>query len=331
MTFSFQSLLTIGLPLIALPLLIHLINLRRHRRVEWAAMEFLLESQRRNKKWILLKQFLLLLLRTAGIALAVLMLAGPILQYQWGRLLGSGSTHHLILLDDSYSMSDRQDQAVIFDEAKRVVELILQQSTVEASDQKLTLLKFSEAQQLSAGASLEVGARLLDRALVEEVEQRLSKTTASEGDAGPLVAVQAALGLPESVEGETRIVYLISDFRSRQWEQSQQLKQALGELRDQSAQLYLVQCVNQMRPNLAITRLEPDSGIRAAGVESWFQLGVANYGNEPALAVIASITQDGHKLPAVKFDEIPPGEEVTRRFRVTFPTAGAHQLQASLE
>ncbi len=32
--------------------MIHLINLRRHRRIEWAAMDFLLESQKRNKKWI---------------------------------------------------------------------------------------------------------------------------------------------------------------------------------------------------------------------------------------------------------------------------------------
>ena len=69
MSFLFQSLLTIGLPLVALPLVIHLINLRRHRRVEWAAMSFLLESQKRNKKWILLQQLLLLLLRTSAVAL----------------------------------------------------------------------------------------------------------------------------------------------------------------------------------------------------------------------------------------------------------------------
>ena len=45
MTFLFQSLLAVGLPLIAVPLLIHLINLRRHRRIQWAAMEFLLKAR----------------------------------------------------------------------------------------------------------------------------------------------------------------------------------------------------------------------------------------------------------------------------------------------
>ncbi len=47
----------------ALPVLIHLINMMRHRRVQWAAMEFLLASQKKNRTWVMLKQLLLLLLR----------------------------------------------------------------------------------------------------------------------------------------------------------------------------------------------------------------------------------------------------------------------------
>ena len=65
-----------GLAAAAGPVIIHLLNRQRYRVVEWAAMDFLLESQKRNKKWIVLKQLLLLLLRTLAIAAAVLMLAG---------------------------------------------------------------------------------------------------------------------------------------------------------------------------------------------------------------------------------------------------------------
>ncbi len=82
-----ESLLWLGLPLIGLPVLIHLINLLRHRRVEWAAMEFLLVSQRKHRRWIILKQFLLLLLRMAAVAMIVFMVAQPLLRAQWGRLV----------------------------------------------------------------------------------------------------------------------------------------------------------------------------------------------------------------------------------------------------
>ncbi len=331
MSFLFQSLLAIGLPLVALPLVIHLINLRRHRRVEWAAMDFLLESQKRSKKWILLQQLLLLLLRTSAVALAVMMLAGPVLQSGWGHHFGQGTTHHLFLLDDSYSMADRWEQSTAFEEAKRALSVILEEAAQQTVNQKLTLVRFSTARELSAGAAPKIGERLLDRTLREEVQSLLGDMQYAESDAGPLEALGAALGMPEPTADEARIVYLVSDFRSRQWSEDNQLRQMLGQLREKCAQLHLVQCVDTTRPNLAITRLEPEAGIRAASVETWFEITVANYGDQPAVATAAGIVQDGHKLPAVVFGEIPSREEVTRRFRVTFPTAGAHQLQASLE
>ncbi len=330
MTFLFQSLLTIGLPLIALPLLIHLINLRRHRRVEWAAMDFLLESQKRNKKWIFLRQLLLMLLRTAAVALVVFMLAGPVLQFQWGRFFGKGTTHHLVLLDDSYSMSDRWDRSTAFGEAKRVVEQLLDQATQQPGDQKLTLLRFSQASEFTVGAEGEGLEQSLDRQSYEEIVAKLNNLPVAESDAGPMEAIQAALGLPEPTDAETRIVYLISDFRQEQWQNNTETSELMSQLREQAAQLQLIQCVDQTRPNLAITSLGPESGIRAAGVETWMQLTIANYGEELANAVTATITQDGHKLPAVQFEKIAPGESVTRRFRATFASAGAHQLQATL-
>jgi cytochrome c-type biogenesis protein CcmH/NrfF len=44
------------LPVLGVVILIHIINLRRHRRIEWAAMEFLLASYKRNKTRVILQQ-----------------------------------------------------------------------------------------------------------------------------------------------------------------------------------------------------------------------------------------------------------------------------------
>ena len=61
--------------LAAVPLIIHLINMMRHRRVKWAAMEFLLQSYKKQRNWIFFKQLLLLLLRMAVMIAIVAMLA----------------------------------------------------------------------------------------------------------------------------------------------------------------------------------------------------------------------------------------------------------------
>ena len=64
MTFVHQA-LTWGFLLALAPLLIHLINLMRRKRVQWAAMDFLLRSYKKHRRWIWLKQLLLLLMRMA--------------------------------------------------------------------------------------------------------------------------------------------------------------------------------------------------------------------------------------------------------------------------
>ena len=50
MTFL-QPFILWGLPLILIPVIIHLLNRRRFKRVDWAAMDFLLEAQKLPRKW----------------------------------------------------------------------------------------------------------------------------------------------------------------------------------------------------------------------------------------------------------------------------------------
>ena len=54
--------------LISVPIIIHLINRMRYKRVRWAAMEFLLASYKKHRRWVWLKQLLLMLSRIAIIA-----------------------------------------------------------------------------------------------------------------------------------------------------------------------------------------------------------------------------------------------------------------------
>src|SRR3972149_2597637 len=107
-----------GLLLVGVPVLIHLINMLRQRRVPWAAMEFLLASQKKPRTWLFRKQLLLLLLRMLGVAAVVLMLPQPLLESEWGQWIGGGRTHHVVLLAASFSLSDRWAGPKAFGQAK---------------------------------------------------------------------------------------------------------------------------------------------------------------------------------------------------------------------
>ncbi|MFZ5829065.1 MAG: BatA domain-containing protein, partial [Planctomycetota bacterium] len=130
---------------VSIPIIIHLINMLRHRRVEWAAMEFLLASHKKNRTWVRMKQLLLLLLRMAAMAAIAFMVAQPLLGSRLGGLFGAVNTHHILLLDDSFSMSDRWADTSAFDEAKKVVLRMGVQAAERAEPQTMTLLRFTHA------------------------------------------------------------------------------------------------------------------------------------------------------------------------------------------
>ncbi|NQU19690.1 MAG: BatA domain-containing protein [Candidatus Nealsonbacteria bacterium] len=331
--FAFPNLFWFGaipaLGLIAVPVLIHLINMLRHRRVEWAAMEFLLLSQKKHRTWIILKQLLLLLLRMAAIAAVVFMLAQPRLPSEFDWLPGSTPIHHIVLLDDSYSMSDNWAGTSAFAEAKAVVRQIGKQASAANEQQTLSLLRFSRVGRAEAADMFE------DTVNRDEFIKKLDGTVrafeVSQGSVGPDVALKAIGQLMGSADDQRRIVYLVSDFRSREWNKPVELRKQLAELNDADAELHLINCVERQRPNLAITSLIPSQGLRVAGVQWKMQVSVKNFGTEPAKGVSVSLEEDGEQRPGETFREIGPGLEVHKVFEVNFQGGGPHEMLARLE
>ena len=59
----FQKFILWGLPLVLLPVIIHLINRMRHRPRQWAAMQFLLAATRSSTSHAKLRNLLIMLMR----------------------------------------------------------------------------------------------------------------------------------------------------------------------------------------------------------------------------------------------------------------------------
>lgn len=328
--FLYSTLAVFGLSLVGLPVLIHLINMLRHRRVKWAAMEFLLQSQKRHKKWVILKQLLLLLMRMGAIAALAMMVAQPILRNDLGKALGGTKTHHVVLLDDSFSMTDRWANTNALARAKRVVHLLAERVKDDAGAQTFSLLRFSKAPKLTPGSQPLLYQRDAKAELTLEVEQALAELEASETPAGPTEALKAFLRVMPASEDENRIVYLVSDFRSVQWDEATELRKLLEKVEQAGAAIRLVDCADTRHANLAITQLRAKSGARAAGVETLMEVAVRNFGATTARLVAVELEEDGFSRPSVVIEEILPGETVSRTFRVNFSTAGHHSLIARL-
>jgi hypothetical protein len=108
MTFL-QPFLLFGLPLISLPILIHLINQRRYQTVQWGAMMFLLAANRMSRGYAKLRQMLILLFRVLAIAGLIFAVSRPLAGGWLGRATGGRPDTTLILFDRSPSMQQQGD------------------------------------------------------------------------------------------------------------------------------------------------------------------------------------------------------------------------------
>lgn len=347
--------------LVGVPLVIHLINLLRRRRVQWAAMEFLLASQKKNRRKIILQQWALIAARMASVGLALVLLAGLVLSGDWARLFGQGEAHHLLIVDDSLSMTAQGAAGGAFDRAKEAACRLARQIAQENAPQRVTLLPWSVVADQTWNADDDWVAREVEsQRLAADVEARLRDWQPTQIATPPLAVFEGIERLlSQGRAGEERTVHLVTDFRAGDWRNAPPLRERLERLTAAGVKLHLVNCTLAAEPNVAVTELKLLPGARAAGIPQMLEVSVTNYGATSvdgvsvemsyrplAAAVNSSATAPSageasspafpaveapwSSLPTIAFDPIEPGETQTARLQVRFPAAGDYAMRAAL-
>lgn len=348
--------LTWGFFLALVPLLIHLINLVRRRRVKWAAMDFLLQSYKKHQKWVWLQQLLLLLLRMVVVIVAVAMLAQWLARNQWFSLLSGRVTHHFVVLDDSLSMTERFGGVTAFDQATQTLGRIASQAMAQESPQKITLIRSSRAAGVprdeaaaSVGQVADLNGEPIDARFDLLLEEQRRGMHATQLAVGPRAALELVNELARLTPDEGHVLHVLSDFRNRDWTNPAELKQLLQALDDATDQIQFVNCAPEaVQSNLAVTDVRPSDDVRAAGVPLFIEVTVVNHGQETARRVpvkirstffdplLTAAAEPGKfpgkvdEPPAILVEELAAGQSTTRRAQVFFPRAGQHIVEASL-
>ena len=349
--FLYPALLA-GFFFVAVPLLVHLINMLRHRRQQWAAMDFLLASYRKQKKWIRLRQLLLLLSRLAVAALLIAMLCGWTGGGGLLGMLGGQTTHHVVILDDSYSMGDNSGGMTAYKRSLQMLETLTRRLASDEGNHQLTVMRASRAAMLvkagseSGDAAADLSAQTIstDARLIS----RLMSTTSSPIRTDLVPALDLAGKLIASTPADAKYLYIASDFRQRDWGMPDRLSQSLRGLSDEDIEIRMVDCAVQPTPNLGITDLTPVNDVWVAGVPVVVSVTVRNYGTETAADVSLSsrvirysdalqnadptsaFSGQIDSLPPLVIESIDPGKEVTKTFQVYVTDIGTHGVEVSL-
>ncbi len=196
----------LALPLVAVPVLIHLYRGRRNDVVLWGAMQFLAAAVTKGRRMERLEELLLMALRLAAVAALVLALARPMVRSTW---LGHATEREVVLvLDNSMSMS-------------RVVG---KQSAADRMQEKA--LKFIDSLSGADGVQILLAAGS-DWATAEPVsadasgKRRLKEIIAASeptlGSADLLDCLQAAIHLEANEQLTGRHVVVLTDSQAGSW------------------------------------------------------------------------------------------------------------------
>ena len=120
-----------GAVLASIPIIIHILNRRRFKTVRWAAMEYLLQAMRKNRRRLKFEHWLLLAMRCLLIFMMGLALARPLGcdNNTIAALGGQRTALHVIIIDNSYSMAyepgGRSDAKTHLDQAKNMAKKLI--------------------------------------------------------------------------------------------------------------------------------------------------------------------------------------------------------------
>jgi len=324
-----------GLALASLPIIIHLLNRRRFKLLEWAAMDFLLKAAVRNRKRVRLENLLLLLLRTLVVLLLIFAVTRPFTQSTdvLAGIFGTeGKTERIIVLDDSHSMRAGQGNRSAFEVAKQLTSKLIERLHREGSDDRITLVLASDPHGGLEGSQSVAAAGEKALRLVE----RIRKLKTSDGVFDATATIDAILG---SQEGEDKRLALdiVSDFRRKDWVDSDgnvsgPVREAMARFTERG-EIRLVDVGSAPIQNLGVVELESKDRAIVAGVPTTFVARIKNHGPEPINGDRIQVTfQFGEtRLDPIRLEgTLRPGESAEVMQEFTFRGRGPVVVQARI-
>jgi len=316
-----NPLMLLGAAAASAPIIIHLLNRRRFKVVNWAAMEFLLASSRKNFRRVRLQEIILLVLRTLVLLLVALALARPFLAGA-GSVLGGSQRYVVIVVDNSFSMGYADGSSRPFDEAVAAADRLL--DTLNKGDVVSLIAVSDRARPLVHEPSLDIDA----------VRSELSRLPLSQGSTNLPDALRLALELLKESKVAQKELHLFTDNQRAAWRADGKSGSGLaGVLREIStlADCTIVDVGRETHENVAITEFAPvERVIGKEKPDTAFRVTVENFGEIDRDDVDVSFYVDGFRQGSASV-RAPAGGKADLSFSYTFHDALPHSLSVKLK
>lgn len=264
----------IALSAIAIPIIIHLIQLRKYKKIYFSNVSFLHSIEEQQRKTNKLKNLLVLLARILTIIFLVLAFAQPYIPVN-NEKVNTGKNYVSIYIDNSFSMERQGANGTLLDEAKRKAKEVAQ--SFKSNDQfQLLGNEFSGNQQrwLSKESFLKNVAELKTRPESRNLQQ---------------VSARQKSFLKEK-SGKSAKAFIISDF------QESFIGNQIVDKLDSSIDWQLITLENSKNQNISIDSVWFYSPIHFPNSQENLLIRVHNYSESEVTAFPYEIRLNGQVI-----------------------------------
>lgn len=307
-----------GLAAAAIPILIHLFNVRKLRTIEFSTLTFLKELNKNKIRRIKVRQWLLLALRTLLIILIVLAFSRPALQGTFGTATSRASSTLVILLDNTASMELHNEQGAYLAQAQQKAREIA--ATVQENDE-VYLLRLSDLPLATTEEPLRDPAALI--ALIDATVLDVRHRTIEDG-------LRVTARLLQQSRNFNKEVYILTDGQATTLTAGLDLQQNTERLFEPAVRFFMLAVAREPGENVSVERMEIPPSLLQPGKPFIVNVIVKNNGTAPVTNHVVTM-KIGTAAVMQKSVSLAAGEQTTVEYPLTAPRAGFLPLTAESE
>ncbi len=316
-----NPLMLAGLGGAAVPFALHMLSRARYRPVPWGAMMFLEGTGTNLLRSHRIKQWALLGLRMAVVALLAMALARPVIAYGPPDAAEDARVTAAILVDCSASMSYDLGGRTRMDFARGAALQILS-----------SLRRGDEAVLLTAGTGLR-HVTPLPTSDLQSVANRISDLDSGNSAANFADALTNAMNVLDRVTRGKRELYVVCDRQATSWNQiTETYVSAWRDRVGKSSQLdrfVVVPIGGEGSANVAVDSISPVTSPAIRDVPQQLEVRVRNYGNKAQVNVPLSVAAGDRNLLSSNIN-LPARGLQSISVPITFGSKGSEVITATI-
>jgi hypothetical protein len=311
--FFLNPLYLFGLFAASLPIVIHLLNRRRIKRIRFPAVRFLLLSQKRISRTKRLRHWILLALRTFAVTVLVLLLSRPIFQTGAGLFAGGGQSSIAVVLDNSLSMKWSRDGEG-FKQAKDAAARLF--ASLGPSDR---------AALIPTNAASKEPARLKREKEVLLRDLEGAKTADGSADFAPALTLAYELLREPAAQKE---IWVVTDTALTDWDR---FSLSAVKQYDPLVPLKIIKVGSKEEPpNAAIKEIRLRGRDVSVGLPIPLQVVIANFSDHEIKDLLVQLHIDDQPREQ-KLVSLAPRDETEVAFQFVLKGAGSHHGSVTLK